>query len=127
MKTIEQPILNQSIKPITRFLFVFLIITAAFIQLSFAAEKTITFSRGNVLLETIFKEIHKQTGYRFIYTNEMMSETKPVNVQLKDASLEEALKQCLSGQPLTYTINQTTVVIKRKQGVKSQPLPPLTV
>ena len=127
MKTIEQNLPNHLSSPLNKFLLICFVFSVAFSQFAFAAEKTITFSKGNALLETIFHEIHKQTGYEFIYTNEMMSETKPVNVKLKDASLEEALKQCLSGQPLTYTINQTTVVIRRKQGLKLQPLPPLTV
>lgn len=81
-----------------------------------ADAQKITFSRENVPLEEIFKEIQKQTGYDFLYTAEMLKGTRPVDVQFKGTSVEDALKHCINGQLLTFTINKKTVVIRRKKG-----------
>jgi len=99
-----------------------------FLQQSSASEdQKITLIRGNASLVTVFGEIKKQTGYEFLYTKEMMRESKPVNVELKNSSLEEALEQCLADQPLTYIINQHTVVIRRKQELITSVTPPATI
>ncbi|WP_343306625.1 TonB-dependent receptor [Chitinophaga niabensis] len=65
-------------------------------------------------LKEIFKEIRKQTGYDFLLNTEMLADAKPVTVYIRDASIEEVLNKCFEGQPLTYTINNKTIVVKRK-------------
>jgi TonB-linked SusC/RagA family outer membrane protein len=94
-----------------------------------AAEpiQKITFSQKNASLEDIFKEINKQTGYKFLYTEEMMKEARPMDVLFKDTSLELALKTCFANQPLTYAINQQTVIVRRKARLKTENYPPITV
>jgi TonB-linked SusC/RagA family outer membrane protein len=101
------------------------------LQISLAADaQKVTFNKQNASLEDVLKEIRKQTDYNFLYTDEMMKGTKPVDAEFKNASLEDALKQCFAGQPLTYSINQKTVVIRRlpkTQKVAEVPLPPLLI
>ena len=106
----------------------FVLLTAAFIQVSAAAKaQKITLSEKNTTLEQVFRQISQQTGYRFLYTDEMMQEAKPVNVQFNNASLADALQKCLSGQPLTYSIKQKTVVIRRKPEILKPEQPPVTI
>lgn len=99
-------------------------------------SQTVTLSEKNAPLEKVFKEIKKQTGYNFLYTLEQLNQAGNVNIQLRNASLQEALAQCLQNTPLTYTIVEKTVVIKRKEVVipdsrlttdDSQPPPPIDV
>jgi TonB-linked SusC/RagA family outer membrane protein len=106
--------------------FAFLI--TAFLQITLAApDQKITFAKKNVLLKEVFREINKQTGYKFLYTEEMLSETRSVDVLFKNTSLEEALQKCFLNQPLTYAINEKTVVIRRKSEIKKQNFPPVTI
>ncbi len=115
-------------KIIMRINFTFTVLITALLQISLAADaQKVTFSKGNASLEEVLQAIHKQTGYNFLYTDEMMEETEPVNARFKNASLEEALKQCFAGQPLTYTINQKTVVIRRRPQLTKIELPPVIV
>ncbi|MFA6087750.1 MAG: TonB-dependent receptor [Mucilaginibacter sp.] len=102
------------------------------LQISLAADaQKVTFHKENASLEDVLKEIRKQTDYNFLYTDAMMKDTKPVDAQFKNVSLEDALKQCFAGQPLTYSISQKTVVIRRlSKSVKQvlvAPLPPLSI
>jgi TonB-linked SusC/RagA family outer membrane protein len=75
----------------------------------------ITFSKANASLKEVFTEIGRQTGYSFIYTDEMLAESRRMDVKLEGAILEDALRQCFADQPLGYTIKNKTVIIKRRE------------
>lgn len=94
--------------------FVFLI--SAFLQVSVGAgyAQKLTLVEKNATLEQTFKKIRLQTGYNFLYTDEMLKETKPIDLNFKDASLAEVLDKCFEEQPLTYAIDKKTIVVKRK-------------
>ena len=77
-----------------------------FLQVGLAAlAQKVTFTKGNASLENVLREINRQTGYKFLYTEEMMRETKPVNVNLKNAPIQEALDQCFIDQRLDLNDN----------------------
>src|SRR3546814_16000717 len=44
----------------------------------------------------------------------MLKEAKLVDVEFRNTTLEEAMRQCFAGQPLLYTIRNRTVIVKRK-------------
>src|SRR4051812_29900439 len=59
------------------------------------SAQNITLSGKSLSLEKIFKEIRKQTGYDFWYENRLLQQTGKISIELKNASLEDALKTCL--------------------------------
>lgn len=73
----------------------------------------ITLSVRNAPLKQIFNAIEKQTGYLVFYNNELIRDTKPVTLNVKDLSLEEVLHLSLKDQYLEYGIVQKTIIIKR--------------
>ena len=75
----------------------------------------ITIVKKNVSLTQVFKVIEQQTGYHFFYDKNVIQKTSPIDVALKDATLEEALSTCLNGSQLTYTIVKGTVVIRAEK------------
>lgn len=77
-------------------------------------SQTITLSLKNVSLEKTFKEIRKQTGYSFVYTREQINNSNPVSINIKDASIEQALDICFNNQPLTFVIDSKHVIVKDK-------------
>lgn len=79
---------------------------------SYAQEINITVK--NASLKEVFKLMRSQSGYNFLYNNEVLSETKPVTLDIKNGSLNEALQLCIANQPISYAINQKNVVIHRK-------------
>src|SRR5690606_8493790 len=74
--------------------------------------QTIKMRKNNINLVEVFKEIRKQTDYDFLYSDKMMKEAKPVNSDLRNASIEEALLKAFAGQPFIYTIRAKTIVIQ---------------
>lgn len=72
----------------------------------------ITLNESNASLEKIVAQIRKQSGYDFIVNARSLKAAKPVSIRVKNATLEEALTLCFSDQPLTYVLEEMTVVIK---------------
>jgi TonB-linked SusC/RagA family outer membrane protein len=87
------------------------------------ARAQISLSGNNVPLERIFKEIRKQSGYDFLYNDRLLANSIPVNINVSDASLDQALKLSLKDQPLAYDIINRTVVIKVKPATQQQVAP----
>jgi len=77
-------------------------------------SQTITLSLKQVSLEKTFKEIRKQTGYTFVYTREQINKSNPVNINIKDASIDHALDICFNNQPLTFVIDSKHIIVKDK-------------
>src|SRR5690606_3679475 len=74
----------------------------------------VTLQVKNVPLENIFMSIKSQTGYGFFFDQELMKQSSPVTVNIKDVSLESALSICFQNQPLTYSIVGQTIVVKER-------------
>lgn len=77
-------------------------------------SQNVTISRKNTTLETVFKDIKKQTGYLFFYSGKVNTTSQLLNVELKNVPIDEALAACLINNNLTYTIVNNTVVIRNK-------------
>ncbi|MEO9209863.1 MAG: carboxypeptidase-like regulatory domain-containing protein, partial [Ginsengibacter sp.] len=75
----------------------------------------ITIVKNNIHLSEVFKDIEQQTGFHFFYDKYLIQKTLPIDVVLKDATLNQALVSCLKGQQLTYTIVKNTVVIQSQK------------
>lgn len=88
------------------------------------SQQKISLSENNVPLEKVFKDIHKQSGYNFLYNDRLLALAKPVSIHIKDAVLDDVLKLCMKDQPLSYDIISKTVVIKIKPA-DSQPQQPV--
>ena len=95
-----------------------LLMTIVLLQVNAAGySQTVTLSQRNTSLDKVFKEIRKQTGYSFLYTDEQLFHAREVTLQLKQATLQQALDACFQNQPLTYTFTPTDkiIIVKRKQ------------
>jgi TonB-linked SusC/RagA family outer membrane protein len=78
-------------------------------------SQQISLSQKNAQLEQVFKQIMTQTSYHFLYNKQMLEAAKPVNIELTNVSLQEALAKCFEGQPLTYIVENNTVIVKMKE------------
>ncbi|SCC53432.1 TonB-linked outer membrane protein, SusC/RagA family [Chitinophaga costaii] len=67
-------------------------------------------------LEKALTVIKQQSNYHFFYDAQLLKEAAPVTVQLKNVSLQEALQQCMAGQPFSWHVDEENklVVIGKK-------------
>jgi TonB-linked SusC/RagA family outer membrane protein len=96
------------------------------VSASSLAQK-ISLTKSNASLWETVNEIRKQSGYSILCDPEILSEAKQVNVNVKDVSLEEALKQCFVNQPFIYTIKQKTILITRAADKNSEQVDPVVI
>lgn len=66
-------------------------------------------------LPTILKEIKNQTQYDFMYNAKEIDSNKKISAELKNVTLDSALKVCLAPFSLTYTIKEKIIILKKKQ------------
>lgn len=111
------PWLSASIKRqiIMSIKLIFVLTFAAIMQVSASSfAQRITISEKNAPLEKVFKTMRAQSGYDFLFDAQVLKKTAPVTINLKNASLTEALSACLEGQDLTFSIEENTVLIKER-------------
>lgn len=97
------------------------LMTTVALQISFAAEgQKISLSEKNAPLEKVFKKIRSQSGYDFFCDMAVLHNAKKITIEIKDASVEQALNICLFNQNLTYSITDKIIVVR-----KSNPIPNL--
>ena len=80
----------------------------------------VTLSENNVSLKKVLIDISKQTGVSMMYDEALIRSLGQVSINVKNATLSEALKDCLKNQPLNFNIEGNTVVIAKKRPVAVQ-------
>ena len=80
-------------------------------------SQVITLNVNGASLDKVFSAIEKQSDYHFFYKYNDLKLATPVTVQVANASLDETLKQCFKNEPLTYSIEQKTIIVVKKEPV----------
>ena len=92
-----------------------------------ADEPLINLSLKNVALKDALWEIEKQSKMVFVYNADDLSKAGKISVEIKGKTVREALDICLKDSGFEYTIEQNTVVIKRKVAAKTANIQKITV
>lgn len=66
----------------------------------------------SVSMEQALLDISKQANYDLVYDSRLLKEAKVVQLNLKEASLEDALKQVMNDQPFEFEIRKNAIVIR---------------
>ena len=91
----------------------FLLIGTLHLSASGNAQR-ISLTLNNAPLASVFKEIERQTNFNFIYGKEQLEKSRKVNISVSNMALENVLVLVFRDQPLTYTIVDNFIVIKKK-------------
>lgn len=92
---------------------------------SFAQQ--VTLSEKNVKLEKIFSKIRKQTGYDILCDADLIKHSKPVTLNVKNTSLTTVLEKCFEGQPVSFSIIQNMIVIRKTIGTQLPEIKSVTI
>ncbi|MND48932.1 Vitamin B12 transporter BtuB [compost metagenome] len=94
----------------------FLLLITSILQISASSYgQNVTIHETNAPLVKVFKEIRKQTGYDFFYSDFVIERTKNVTVNLSQVTIKEALDACFENQVVTYSVTNKVVTIKPKE------------
>lgn len=96
-------------------------ITALYILVPFVSIcQNLSISVKNANLEKVFRQIEKQSPYRFVYSKEALEDAKPVSIEAEKASLQQVLNFCFNNQPLAYSITDNIIMIKARPLAKTE-------
>lgn len=97
---------------------IFLLI--AFLQISFASNaQNITLSKNNISLAQLFIEIKKQSGYDFVYRQDLLNKGRRINIDVRNKPVKDVLDASFRDQPFGYSIESNTVIVFPKEERKT--------
>ena len=108
--------LRQKIQRIMKLTALLMIIGTLHVCAGASAQK-ITLHEKNVSLTKVFRDIRKQTGLDFFYDAALINQAGAVSIDVKDASLQEALDDCFRNTALTFSIRNGAVIINERPPV----------
>ena len=82
-------------------------------------SQVVTLHEKKASVQKILKSIEKQTGYHFLYDKQEVSQASGIDIEAVAQPLETVLDRCFRDQQLTYKIFESTIVIKKKEEVKT--------
>ncbi|TKC09742.1 TonB-dependent receptor [Pedobacter frigoris] len=71
----------------------------------------VSLSVKNANLKQVFSELNKQTGYRFLYNEEIINKSVPVTVHLQNVDIKTILNKVLGKASLDFKIRGETITI----------------
>ena len=102
-------------KPLLIMKLTFTLLVVTFLQVSAATyAQKVTLSVKQVSIVKVFKQIQAQTNYDFLYNEEDVKNAKLVSIDVENKPLADVLNECFADQPLSYTIQNTTILITKK-------------
>ena len=92
-----------------------ILLTVVCLQISAKSlSQQITLSQKNAPIQKVFEEIKKQSGYKFWYEDAMLTKSKPVDISIRNGSLEEVLALLFKDQPFSYEVIGKIIAVKEK-------------
>ncbi|WP_431215858.1 carboxypeptidase-like regulatory domain-containing protein [Puia sp. P3] len=81
-----------------------------------SAYSQITLRAKHATLESILKDVERQTKYVFLYDPDDLPAT-PISIAVTNATLQETLGKCLRDLPIAFTVIGDNVLLKRTAAV----------
>ena len=78
--------------------------------------QSVSLDLKNTPLKEVFEVLRKQTGYHFLYKEDMINATK-ITIKASNEPFFKVLDRCLANQPITYAVNENTVVIRQRAAI----------
>ncbi|MBS1750616.1 MAG: TonB-dependent receptor [Bacteroidetes bacterium] len=80
-------------------------------------SQTITYSGKDVPLEKVFAVIKQQTGYYVSYKTSQIRKADRITIHSENMPVEQFMSLLLKNEPLTYSIEKSTIFIKWKKEI----------
>ncbi|MGE7777556.1 SusC/RagA family TonB-linked outer membrane protein [Chitinophaga sp. NPDC101104] len=87
-------------------------------------SQNVSISLRNKPVEKVLKEVEKQTGLSFMWSEQLLAGTQPVSVEARNVPYTDVLTSCLEPLGLGWTVVDNVVVIRR---LTQAPVPPMDV
>lgn len=90
-----------------------ILLITVILQASATSFAQITLNEKGTPLTQVIEKIRKQTGYDFFFSASIVNSAKPITLKVNNVTVEEALRLTFANQPITYTIEQKTIILQK--------------
>ncbi|MDD4032577.1 MAG: TonB-dependent receptor [Bacteroidales bacterium] len=80
---------------------------------SYSQNTRLNIGLQNSTIRNVIQYLEKNSEYVFLYRNEDLNVDKKVNVELKNASINQILDKILEGEPVFYNVYKRQIVIRK--------------
>lgn len=92
------------------------ILFASLFQLSAASlAQKVTISKSNAELKTVLKDLKEQSGFVFLYSDDVLKQANPVTIKVNNKDFQLVLDEIFAKQPLSYDVSKNIITIKEKK------------
>ena len=107
---------RRSVKLLRATKLLLVLVAATIFQVNAATYgQNVTLKVKNASPRAVFEELRKQTGYHFLYKTEMLAQVKNISLHATNEPLVQVLEKCFANQPITYAINDNTIVLRERE------------
>ncbi|MGJ1241760.1 SusC/RagA family TonB-linked outer membrane protein [Sphingobacterium siyangense] len=95
--------------------FVFLVALLLFLYFAASAQK-VSITADRQQLKEVLQQLRKQSGYAFMFNDQLIKKAKPVSLTVKERELMDVLPMVFKGQPLGYQVNGKVITVIEDKG-----------
>ncbi len=77
--------------------------------------KTVSLNVRNASIEAVLKEVERQTGYHFLYNNQLVNVSTKVSLTANNEPLTDVLNKIFSGTGISTTIKDNQIVLSKPE------------
>lgn len=89
---------------------------------STGSAQNITYVTKKTTVAKFFKELKKQTGYRVMWNENIMDADRVLDINFKNAPLNEVMDYLLKDLPLGYVVADKVIVIQQRLAIPKKPV-----
>ena len=101
-----------------------LLITLMLSLASASAQQTYEVNCSNLRLSEVLKEVTRETGYNFVYSNSSVDVSQTVTVNVSSQDINEVLEAVFEGTGITWTLMDKQVALHQEPSPQAQEASP---
>ncbi|GGH64564.1 TonB-linked SusC/RagA family outer membrane protein [Filimonas zeae] len=83
-------------------------------SVSAKAQNNISITVKGQPMAAVLEQLKEKSGLRILYNGRTIKDCRPVTVKLRNVTIEQALNEIFTGQPVKYTITRGVIVVSSK-------------
>ncbi|ALL05756.1 hypothetical protein AQ505_09785 [Pedobacter sp. PACM 27299] len=86
------------------------------------SQRKVTYVKKKTNLWDLFVAIKAQTGYKVLWSDEVIKTSEAIDANFKNATVQEVMDKVLTGKPVTYVLQDEMIVIRREEPSFREPI-----
>ena len=81
---------------------------------SYSQSVSLSLAFSNATVEQVLEQIEKETEFTFLFTDNTLDISKPVNIQVKNQEIDKVLNQLFKNTDVQYSIVDRQIILSKK-------------